>query len=248
MVKDTPWAPKYTHYDQPPRRRFPFRLGIGIAAAIVLVGLLISLIGGTLPTESTDPTGGPTAPVSPVPAEPTAGSGAAEGVDYTLTRNDDGDPVRWACGVPITVATSGEVPEGTQSALTDVVELLAEASGLGLTVGPAGSSADISVFYAAPGADRNGMRVTGEKTLGVGGPTYRGTQIVSGTVVIRNDSTRTDPETPAGRTVLAHEIVHTLGLRHAQQHTGALMTPTLAPNPNPTLAPGDLAGLTQVGC
>lgn len=170
-----------------------------------------------------------------------------EGVDFAVERTPDGEVVAWSCDEPILVATHGVVPSGAQAALEEVVTLVADSSGLPLVVGDPGSKADITVYYAALGTARGGIEIKDEDALGLGGAYFRGAQIIRGTVIVRDDLPSTHPGTDAGRAVLAHELLHSLGLGHVER-ADQLMAPVIARNPSLSLGAGDRAGLTLVGC
>lgn len=265
MRKDRPWKPTYVHHAAPRTGPRPLRVGVVLVAiALIPVGFIATTSRPSGWTATPDPSSGaPTSstPRSAPPASPESSDAPTssvpvgpedalpvEGVDYTVSRTGEGELIRWACDIPITIATSGEVPASTQEALHDAVGLLRAASGLPLAVQPPDSGAKITVYYAPLGVNRHGSVIEDADTLGVGSRRYSDSQIFSGTVIVRNDTTHTDPATDTGRTVLTHELLHTLGLGHAQQHTGQLMTPELDPNSVPVLGAGDRAGLAAVGC
>jgi hypothetical protein len=223
-----------------------------VLGAFVAVALLLGLghVAATAtPQVSPVPDGTPILP----PHEPeTGGNGDAvqEGRDYAFQGRINGEPIHWSCSNSIPVAIEGRAPAGANAALELVVDRLAAASNLPLTVEPATALRDdgngaIRIRYVNEGESAYGMKVSGT-VVGKGGPTYSYDGVIqSGRVIVRNDM---DPTTPTGRQVLMHEIGHVLGLDHADEGLPEVMTPTSPLDAKPVLGPGDLVALAAVGC
>lgn len=264
MAQRDPWTPRYTHHTPRPRISFTAVtsaiITVLIAIAVITLMWWRGLIAVGLPTFPDPPIPSPTlqsAPYTPPADEPqpapsptqsraTVGQ-PVEGFDYSFMRIHNGGPVKWACDAPITLATRGLVPPGTQQALTNALRTLTQASALPLILVEPDSDADITIYYAPLGATREHITLDDDNILGRGGPQYSADEIIAGTAVIRNDTPRTDPTTLTGETVLIHELAHTLGLNHADPDSGQLMVPKLATDP-PTLGAGDRIGLQHLGC
>ena len=238
--------PLQVHYRQP-RPTVGKAPIIGIAL-VVVAGVAVAwqsqALAGLLPTPA------PTVTVTTT-ATPSTPAGTPEpmreGHDYTFMHKIGDEPLSWSCAAPILVATAGDVPDGTQEALALAISELRGASGLPLEVTGPGSTADITVHYVAHGTTRGHITLDGD-ALGRGGPVSTNDRITSGLALIRNDDPLTDPTTPDGVAVLIHELAHTLGLSHADQSTDNLMAPAHKPGDEPTLGPGDKAGLEHLGC
>lgn len=187
--------------------------------------------------------------VTPGPA-----STVVEGRDYSFMASVNGQPIHWACDQPIDIMLIGTTPSGTQETLQSIIGDLKSASGLPLTVGtPLGAHttthSTIAVYYAANGTTIDNLSLNNEDELGVGGPTWNNEGvIISGEVLVRNDTAAADPRTSEGQHVLMHEIAHALGLGHSAENTAEIMAPRSTPDDRPILGEGDRTALTRVGC
>lgn len=251
--------PLQVHYRQSRRPAAGSALAIGAAVVALAAAVfawqspgLARLVPAVAPTVTVTATDTPNPPApSEVPDAVQAATpdvDVEEGRDYAFMGKVDGEPISWGCAAPISVATNGEVPAGTQDALHKAVGMLRDASNLPLQVATPDTGADITVYYVAPGATRGHITLEGGGNLGKGGPTSTDGRITSGLVLIRNDVHTTDPTAPDGIAVLMHELAHTLGLSHADQSTGELMTPSHAIGSTPVLGRGDKTALGLVGC
>ena len=245
--------PLQVHYRQTRPHRGKAPIIAIVAVAGVAVAWQAQALAGLLPIPTPTVTVTTTAtPITPTPT-PTSDTPTGspellrEGHDYTFMHKIGDEPLSWSCAAPILVATAGDVPDGTQEALALAISELRGASGLPLEVTGPGSTADITVHYVAHGTTRGHITLDGD-ALGRGGPVSTNDRITSGLALIRNDDPLTDPTTPDGVAVLIHELAHTLGLSHADQSTDNLMAPAHKPGDEPTLGPGDKAGLEQLGC
>jgi hypothetical protein len=107
----------------------------------------------------------------------------------------------------------------------------------------------IAVYYGASGTRIDNLILNDADDLGVGGPQWNGDGVIlSGEVLIRNDTFDTDPRTSEGRHVLMHEISHALGLGHAAEGTPEVMAPRSSSGDRPTVGAGDRTALKDVGC
>lgn len=179
-----------------------------------------------------------------------------EGRDYSFIRKVDGVPVRWSCSRPIPVVLAGDVPPGTEASFDVVVRALAAASDLPLQAerdadGRPPTSGEIVVYYASEGVAPGTFSAEGT-VAGRAGPRYWLTGpaagfVGSGEVVVRDDIPALEPTTEPGRHVLAHEIMHAIGIAHSEEE----MPEVMAPKVNdmwPTIGQGDQLALRVVGC
>lgn len=225
-----------------------------IVGAFVVVALLVGF-GHAAATATPQESAAPEAPPIAAPREPETnddGDAVQEGRDYAYQAKINGKPIHWSCSNSIPVAIEGKAPAGADAALELVVDRLAAASKLPLTVESAtalrrdgdGDGA-IRVRYVNEGESAYGMSVSGE-VVGKGGPTYNPDGVIqSGRVIVRNDM---DPTTLAGQQVLMHEIGHALGLDHSDDGLPEVMTPTSPVDAKPVLGQGDRVALAAVGC
>lgn len=181
-------------------------------------------------------------------------SGLVEGTDFSFMLHLHGAPTRWSCIREIPVLLVGEVPRGAREALEVIVARTAEVTGLQLRAGTVGKASDapeyaIIAFYAGPD-DVPGTFAVGRDAWGRGGPWSRSTGYIGGgELVVRDDVPALDPESRVGRTVLAHELWHTLGVRHADPSRREIMAPSVrAASLWPDIGPGDQVALRVVGC
>lgn len=178
-----------------------------------------------------------------------------EGRDYSFITKVDDLPVRWSCERTIPVVLSGDVPSGTEASLREVASLIAAESALPLRVERETghrppTSGQLVVYYAAEGVAPGRFSVEGN-TVGRAAPNSWLTGpnagfVGQGEVVIRNDLPKYLPDTAAGKEVLAHELMHALGLGHAAVDMVEVMEP-YAGDPLP-LGEGDRLALRIVGC
>lgn len=259
MAPTHSWKPLQVHYRRQASSLKPLIAGavfLSVAATgIAWQGPNLTRLLPAAPTVTVTATPAPApapAPASPYPvATPTTEPEAPaprEGHDYTFMNTINGEPVTWGCAEPILLATRGDVPPGTQEALELVVGILQNVSDLPLTVIAPDHDADITVYYVAPGTTRGHITLDGGDNLGKAGPSITNARIVSGIALLRNDIPTTDPATPDGQAVLLHELAHTLGLSHADQTSGELMSPLHTTGTGAVLGPGDITGLQLLGC
>jgi hypothetical protein len=194
----------------------------------------------------------PTTPASAPPPKPPT---ITEGVDYSYLTKVNGTPIHWACTVTIDVTLVGSAPRGAQEALITVAAALARNSHLPLRVTPPVHSdrgyktSTITIRYGKLGTRVGELRVENGATLGVGGPQWDTEGVItSGSLLVRSDTSLTDPQTSLGQHVLMHELAHTLGLGHAGESDHELMAPSAGDSASPTLGVGDQYALAQVGC
>ena len=257
---------------RPPRRRRP---SLGGPIMLLVTALLISAgIGsGHLPPLAQWPerasdmvsqaaSGEVGATSTPAPPQSTAGlitpasgsgpapkEGLREGQDYALWRSPSGQLVRWSCDAPIRIVVAKGAPQGTATALRSIAEELASVSGHRFTVSARSESerGAITVHYAKPGVSIDGIRVTGNE-MGRGGPRFAADGSILRGVVVMRDTPDNRPGQRRGYAVLKHEVIHAMGLDHADQSAAAVMTPRLQVGVMGNLGPGDRYGLTRVGC
>lgn len=187
-------------------------------------------------------------------AAPRATSAVLEGRDYSFMASVNGQPIHWACDQPINIMLIGTSPSGSQETLQSVIGDLKSASGLPLTLGKplvtrTMTHSTIAVYYAPNGTTIDNLSLNNDDELGVGGPIWNNEGvIISGKVLVRNDTPAADPRTSEGQHVLMHEIAHALGLGHAAEDTPEIMAPHSAPDDRPVLGEGDRTALTRIGC
>lgn len=208
---------------------------------------------------ASQPPGSSTAPATPTSTAglitPAPGSGPApkkgltEGHDYALWRSPSGAVVRWSCEEPIRLVAAKGAPKGTVTALRSIAEELAAVSGHRFTVSSRSESdrGAITVHYVKPGVSIDGIRVTGNE-MGRGGPRFAADGLILRGVVVMRDTPGNLPGQRRGYAVLKHEVIHAMGLDHADQSTAEVMTPRLQVSVMGELGPGDRHGLTRVGC
>lgn len=180
----------------------------------------------------------------------------AEGRDYSFIHKIEGTPVRWSCTRAIPVVLAGRVPNGAEPSFKEVVGALAGVSGLPLqpvrdAAGRPPTAGEVVVYYAAEGA-RPGT-ISAEGTVAgragprfyVSGPTAG--MVGAGEVVVRNDIQGLEPTTARGKDVLAHEVMHALGLGHSARDLPEVMAP-FVDDTWPAIGAGDRLALRVVGC
>lgn len=179
-----------------------------------------------------------------------------EGEDFSFIDKVFGVPVHWSCERAIPVVLSGKVPDGVEPMFKEVVNNLAESSGLPLQPVRDDNhrppkTGELVVYYAAFDAKPGSFSV-GKDAVGRGGPRAYVTGptaglINGGEVVVRDDYERLDLLSEDGEGVLVHEIMHALGVGHSEEGLPEVMAP-IVNGVWPPLGPGDSVALKVVGC
>lgn len=229
----------------------------GACSALLLWAVFAVAAGGGYEAGRTNPNSAVGDLPPSLPAQPPTQASPAillEGKDYSFMAKVNGKPIRWNCASEINVTLIGNQPAGSQDALQTVVPELGKASGLPLRLTPPKDSRDgtaraITVYYGPIGTSIDVLALNNPGELGVGGPVWNDKgDIVSGAVLVRDDTSSADPRTPEGRHVLMHEVAHALGLGHSEDANAELMVPESSSDSAPTLGPGDHEALRLVGC
>lgn len=188
---------------------------------------------------------------SDTPTDAPLGSGS----DWTYI--SAGKSMRWDPCTPILwhYASERQAYPAASRDLTQALALLSQQSGLTFTRVSDKPKAMLSIRWATPSQEP----MLGGSTVGVGGPSYRsidparnqGTQavIVSGTVTFDATETGrpgfTNSDGWTWGQVFVHEVMHAMGLGHANGPT-QVMFPR-ASTTNQRFGAGDINGLTTVG-
>lgn len=182
--------------------------------------------------------------------------GLIEGRDYSFIGKIDEAPVHWTCARDIPVVLSGSVPEGADAAFHEVVTALADVSRLQLEVVRESEHVDptvgsIVVYYASIDVQPGSFSAP-EGVAGRGGPRYYTSgslagMVNQGEVVVRDDIEGLEPTTRFGKDVLAHEIMHALGVGHSAEELPEVMAPVVD-DVWPEIGAGDTLALRVIGC
>jgi hypothetical protein len=165
-------------------------------------------------------------------------------------------PAVFPCTVPVRVVLDpGRGGTLLEDDLRVTVSAVAHASGRPIVYAgledpaPAGSPpAQTVVVTVVP--DNTAFAGTGhESALAVGGDSYRAGVIHDGYVQIAEDTMPARGDVAGGlRPLLAHELMHALGVGTHSSSTNDLMYPSLSPGQRLVFGAGDLRALAAVGC
>ena len=175
-------------------------------------------------------------------------SGLVAGVDFALHTTEDGYVAHWPCEHEIPVR-SYQAPPGSEADLAWSVETLAFASGLPLRYLGPGTEAEKEAEGAISVTYGDHPDFHGTDVAGVGGPSVwpRGL-ILHGSVTLRPDQISPYAGDTWSRSLTLHEIMHTLGIVHAQPYAPEVMAERPGPYPPEILGYGDQFALRVVGC
>ena len=175
-------------------------------------------------------------------------AGLTPGLDYHVETTTEGHITHWPCGEEIPVRTF-DAPPGSEGDLLWALQTLAEASGLPLRYAGPGSDAQrdadgaISVRYGDHPLFAN------PEVAGVGGVTAWTNGMVSrGSVTLKPGQITSFPGDPWSRRLTLHELMHAVGVGHAADERGEIMTTRRPENYQVELGPGDRFALFMVGC
>lgn len=183
--------------------------------------------------------------------------------DYRLMRTSSGHVLRFESCITIPVRLNlGSSPRNPylENATLFAVRQLAQASGLRLVFkgrsgymprrGVQPPSRGIWIGYAYPGRGkgRSDLLTRGNRDeLGIGGPYYSGSTIVSGQLVLSRKNLARFGGTPLLIETIMHELAHTVGVDHSSARGGQIMAPVASGKANVTWGRGDLRALKKVG-
>lgn len=223
--------------------------GCGSALAmLVIISLVIAGVVAVSPTLGFDNI---RRTVVPDPLHGVPGSGG-EGYSFMVLA-PDGDPVTWGCDRPVEIVVNPQgAPEGYADLVAGAVARVEEAGGFDLEV--VGTTDDRDFVDREPGpvllgwADETEVPELAGRTAGLGGSVYAtgpagDGRAVGGMVVIDTDLPRGWFRGVDEQAIIAHELLHVLGLGHTEREGELMMAETSGQS---EIGPGDRAGLAAL--
>lgn len=183
--------------------------------------------------------------------------------DFRLMRTPNGQALKFESCVTIPVRlNAGSAPRNPELdyATRFAVQQLAQASGLRLVyegrsnymprrgLEPPRRGIWIGYAYPGKGKGRSSLLSRGNRDeLGIGGPYYSGSTIISGQLVLARRNLARYGGTPLLIETIMHELAHTVGVDHSSARGNQIMAPVATGEANVTWGRGDLKALKKVG-